>query len=308
MYTTLKKGSKGDLVKALQYIVEVDADGAFGTKTEAAVKSWQKSMGLTADGIFGEKSWNQLLTAAPTLKLGAKNKYVRAIESLLSTMKKDGVYSADEFSCIKAYQTAEGLTVDGIVGRNTYSRLFGITKKETAVKTDDGTNSKQPVNYKQYDSKWGSILYTKNNTYSMNQTIKSSGCGITSMADIIATWWDKSITPKETAADAVKNGYRTNNSGTAWTYFPYVAKKYGASKFIQTSSATTAISCLADGGYVIVSVGPSIWTSAGHFIVWWKYDGNYVYINDPASASSARAKNKLSTLKSAAKQYFCFWK
>jgi len=39
-FTTLKRGSKGDMVKALQYIIGVEADGSFGPKTETAVKAY----------------------------------------------------------------------------------------------------------------------------------------------------------------------------------------------------------------------------------------------------------------------------
>jgi len=36
-FKSLKNGSKGDMVKALQYILQIDTDGKFGPKTEAAV-------------------------------------------------------------------------------------------------------------------------------------------------------------------------------------------------------------------------------------------------------------------------------
>jgi len=39
-FTTLRNGSKGDMVKALQYILGIDADGIYGPKTTAAVKAF----------------------------------------------------------------------------------------------------------------------------------------------------------------------------------------------------------------------------------------------------------------------------
>ena len=66
----LKKGSKGEQVKTLQRMLcamgyslgaKKPVDGDFGTKTDAAVKSYQKNNGLTVDGIVGEKTWNKLL-------------------------------------------------------------------------------------------------------------------------------------------------------------------------------------------------------------------------------------------------------
>lgn len=258
-FTTLKKGSKGNMVKALQYIVGVTADGSFGTKTEEAVKAYQKKYGLETDGKAGQKTFEKIVANAPNLRVGSASIYVYAIEVLLNTMKLDGVYTNDEQSHVKAYQASKNLTQDGIVGKNTYTALFGLD----TTTTTDSTNSKQPVNYKQYDSRWGSIVFTRNNTYNRSQTIKNSGCGPTSMADIVATFWDKNVTPRETAADVVSCGYRTTNSGTDWGYFQHAAKKYGASKFVKTSSFATMQACLATGGYAIVSFGPSKWTNGG---------------------------------------------
>ena len=66
---TLKKGSKGDNVKALQTLLigygydcgKYGADGDFGSATDEAVKKYQKKNGLTVDGIVGKNTWNKLL-------------------------------------------------------------------------------------------------------------------------------------------------------------------------------------------------------------------------------------------------------
>jgi hypothetical protein len=65
----LKKGAKGEQVKTLQrlllslgYNLEgYGTDGSFGGATERAVKSFQKNVGLTADGSVGKDTWNKLL-------------------------------------------------------------------------------------------------------------------------------------------------------------------------------------------------------------------------------------------------------
>jgi putative chitinase len=49
----LRKGSKGDMVKKMQEVLGLDADGDFGPGTERAVKAWQAEHNLTADGIVG---------------------------------------------------------------------------------------------------------------------------------------------------------------------------------------------------------------------------------------------------------------
>jgi putative chitinase len=67
----LKLGSEGEDVKKLQVKLGVDPIGKFGPKTEAAVKSWQSSNGLTADGIVGDGTWSKLFSegtvSAPTV-------------------------------------------------------------------------------------------------------------------------------------------------------------------------------------------------------------------------------------------------
>ena len=57
---TIKLGSKGDDVKVLQKYLGINPDGDFGPKTLLKVKEWQKSKGLTPDGIMGELSYKLL--------------------------------------------------------------------------------------------------------------------------------------------------------------------------------------------------------------------------------------------------------
>jgi len=53
----LKKGSKGESVRTLQEFLKITIDGDFGTKTESAVKAFQKKTGLTVDGVVGKNTW-----------------------------------------------------------------------------------------------------------------------------------------------------------------------------------------------------------------------------------------------------------
>ena len=63
---TLKRGSKGEYVTALQTALynrgynlgKYGIDGDFGKDTEAAVKQFQKDNGLAVDGVVGEKTWD----------------------------------------------------------------------------------------------------------------------------------------------------------------------------------------------------------------------------------------------------------
>lgn len=58
--TTLKRGSRGADVKTLQGKLNLMQDGIFGPLTEEAVKEFQKSRGLTADGVVGSRTWAAL--------------------------------------------------------------------------------------------------------------------------------------------------------------------------------------------------------------------------------------------------------
>lgn len=57
---TLKKGSKGNEVKILQNKLGITSDGIFGNKTEQAVKNFQREHKLTVDGIVGNNTWKAL--------------------------------------------------------------------------------------------------------------------------------------------------------------------------------------------------------------------------------------------------------
>lgn len=67
--TVLKKGAKGDSVKALQTLLigygyscgKYGADGDFGSATLKAVKAYQKANCLTVDGEVGPATWGKLL-------------------------------------------------------------------------------------------------------------------------------------------------------------------------------------------------------------------------------------------------------
>jgi len=56
VHTTVRKGSKGETVKAVQKALGATADGDFGPGTEAAVIAWQRSKGLVPDGIVGRST------------------------------------------------------------------------------------------------------------------------------------------------------------------------------------------------------------------------------------------------------------
>ena len=295
----LKRGDRGTEVRILQLFLNIKDDGIFGPQTESAVKNFQRSVGHETTGVVNAADWKSIANTMPTIRYGSDGNDVK-IWQLILGIDADGKFGPDTRAKTRTYQAAAGLGVDGVVGPKTWTYAF--------THDNGGQIVAQPVDYKQYDSRWGSVVYTKNNTYNRSQTIKNSGCGPTAMADIVATWWDSSVTPVTMAALSVANGYRTENSGTAWGFFKFVAQKYKASKFIQTSSVETAKNALENGALIVVSFKKSKWTNGGHYCVLWKYENNTFYVNDPASASSSRATGTYNEVKDAAKQFFIFYK
>lgn len=57
----LTTNSKGEITKLMQQRIGVIADGIFGSNTKAAVKQFQISRGLVADGKVGRQTWKKLL-------------------------------------------------------------------------------------------------------------------------------------------------------------------------------------------------------------------------------------------------------
>ena len=64
-YSTIQYGSSGEEVKKLQtelnkHGYNLEVDGQFGSKTQSAVKDYQKKNNLSVDGIVGENTWGSL--------------------------------------------------------------------------------------------------------------------------------------------------------------------------------------------------------------------------------------------------------
>ena len=56
----LRRGARGEGVRALQRALRVAADGAFGPVTEAALRRFQRARGLSVDGVAGPRTWAAL--------------------------------------------------------------------------------------------------------------------------------------------------------------------------------------------------------------------------------------------------------
>ena len=140
MDSILRQGSKGSAVAELQQLLQskgfytgkIDSD--FGTSTTNAVLKFQQANGLLADGIVGSFSWTKLRTvitsaqALPILLPGSKGSAVAQAQQLLKDKgyyqgRIDGDFGMGTRDAIAAFQRANGLTVDGKVGEQTWKKL-----------------------------------------------------------------------------------------------------------------------------------------------------------------------------------------
>lgn len=159
--STLFYGSRGEEVLKLQAALislgynTGGADGKFGKGTEAAVKQFQASVGLTADGKAGILTLARLYssgtvtdtpvtdgttdTAIPsvtnpnTLKYGDVGDKVTALQTALQAAGYnpngiDGRYGAGTRQAIIRFQKANGLTADGLAGTKTQNLLFSLVQ------------------------------------------------------------------------------------------------------------------------------------------------------------------------------------
>lgn len=315
---TIRQGDTGDPVKIAQYLMgyaeRKKAPGIFDANFVAAVCAWQRMRELTPDGVIGPATWAALAAAAPICSKtkNTTSAATSALQTALGGLEADGVYGSKTRAAVVAYQAANGLNPDGACGPITWGLLIGgISQKAAQLVTGAAGNADhaegefvQPVDYKQYDSRWGKKMYSSRGDKS--QTMSNSACGPTSMADIVATWVDKSITPYDLAQLALSWGDRTASNGTAWSFFAHVKAHYGFSKMVESTSIATLKACLDAGGYVVCSMGPGYWTKGGHFICAWKYESGYIFCNDPASSS--RKKQKEADFVKQRKRFFCFYK
>lgn len=63
-HAIIHQGSSGADVALAQQLLSIPADGSFGGQTDAAVRAFQASQGLTADGYVGPATWAALINAS----------------------------------------------------------------------------------------------------------------------------------------------------------------------------------------------------------------------------------------------------
>ena len=235
MLTTIKHQDTGPLVVVAKLLTGYDritskvndpdsyikVHGTFDADFVAYVVTWQTNHSCTPDGIIGPDTWTAISKAAPTCST-SKNKtsgYTMAVQLLLGgNITADAIYGPRTKAAVATYQDAHKLAVDGICGPKTWNSL--IVGEEIQPQPVPGVFV-QPKDFKQASKPWGPKMYSNHNDHS--QTMANSGCGPTAMADIVYTLKDPSVDPWTLAQLSMQWGDRTDNSGTAWTFFRHVA-------------------------------------------------------------------------------------
>ena len=136
---TIGPGATGDVVRRLQRALRrtpdlgISIDGVFGPQLEAAVKSFQEGSGLAVDGVVGPLTWNALPAggAMPFLSEGSSGAVVQSLQTLLTNgalgdwgttpLGIDGFFGPHTKASVEAFQAWGGVTVDGVVGDQTWS-------------------------------------------------------------------------------------------------------------------------------------------------------------------------------------------
>lgn len=147
---TLTTGDSGDDVRSVQYRLKTlgyltgTADGQYGTATAAAMKAFQQMNGLTASGDGNMATYAKLFSdgaftaegvkegaASPgytTLKLGYTGTAVIRLQQALAKydykVSVTGTYDDATYQAVQSFQAINGLSVDGVAGKNTQTKLY----------------------------------------------------------------------------------------------------------------------------------------------------------------------------------------
>ena len=166
------------ITKDYPFLGLLTVDGVFGAKMAATVRAFQKQFNLTADGAVGRQTWYKIsyiyvsvkdlaeLTSegevssgtlsdgtwgGTVLRTGSTGSAVEQLQFWLNTLAQyessipsltvDGVYGTGTANTVRAFQRKYGLTVDGVVGRDTWTELYDQFR---SIQSDNGTPNAYP--------------------------------------------------------------------------------------------------------------------------------------------------------------------
>ncbi|KMM36966.1 peptidoglycan-binding protein [Guptibacillus hwajinpoensis] len=175
---TLYNGMSNSDVTELQNVLDDKgyfdyhrATGYFGTVTEDGVRDFQRSAGISVDGVVGPQTVSALTGSkssssksssyssnSGTVRYGDRGQTVKNLQSQLKSKgyysySVDGVFGSITKQAVRNFQSANGLSVDGVAGPNTFGALSGAasaSKSSSSVKSASTSNSSLVSIAKQY--------------------------------------------------------------------------------------------------------------------------------------------------------------
>ena len=134
-------------LKTLGFLMS-EPDGAFGSDTRTAVKSFQEANGLIADGHIGPLTKEALLSANAqglALSIGSKGDLVTSLQQKLKSLgymsTVTGYFGSSTDAAVRSFQRTNGLTVDGKAGRKTIDALSSPSAKKAPRKSQPSNNN-----------------------------------------------------------------------------------------------------------------------------------------------------------------------
>ena len=162
----LSPGDTGDEERMIQYYLQVVAayydtvpplttTGVYDDATYQAVMAFQRTFGLTPDGIMGQQTWNELYKAyrgildstavmeggvvlypGTVLRIGSQGEYVQILQEYLAYISEfypeipavqvTGVFGNQTQAAVIAFQNLFGLEAAGIVGPLTWDAIASL--------------------------------------------------------------------------------------------------------------------------------------------------------------------------------------
>ena len=129
----VQKGNVAEIQATLndRYGLNIAVDNIYGNETKKAlVKGLQTELNkqfgskLAVDGIFGTNTYN----ACINVRKGAKGNITYLIQAMLVChsfdIDADGIFGPATEMAVRDFQSRNGLSVDGIIGKNTFNKLF----------------------------------------------------------------------------------------------------------------------------------------------------------------------------------------